>query len=78
MATRITEANPKGDEVHLPVEEWARASFEAGIEAYSGIEPHTEPSQEYLERGRAIAFERLALAGYRLAYILNHTLARLS
>src|SRR3990167_150396 len=29
MATRITEANPKGDEVHLPVEEWARTSFEA-------------------------------------------------
>lgn len=50
---------------------WAKESFEAGVEAYRGIEPCTESSQEYLERGRAIAYKRLALAGYRLAYILN-------
>lgn len=58
----------------LAIEEWARESFEAGIDAYRGIEPYTEPSQEYLEKGRIIAFERLALAGYRLAYVLNGAL----
>ncbi len=75
LADTITMAYPKEqfcDQLfELAVEEWAQESFEAGVEAYRGIEPCTEPSQEYLERGRSIASERLALAGYRLAYILN-------
>lgn len=76
LADTITMTYPKEqfcDQLsELAIEEWAKESFEAGIEAYRGIEPHTEPSQEYLERGRSIASKRLALAGYRLAYVLNH------
>ena len=76
FADTITMAYPKEqfcDQLsELAIEEWAKESFEAGIEAYRGIEPYTEPSQEYLEKGRSIASKRLALAGYRLAYILNH------
>lgn len=75
LADAITMAYPKElfcDQLFEPaIEEWAKESFEAGIEAYCGIEPYTEPSQEYLEKGRLIASKRLALAGYRLAYILN-------
>jgi hypothetical protein len=76
FADTITMAYPKEqfcDQLsELAIEEWAKESFEAGIEAYRRIEPYTEPSQEYLERGRSSASKRLALAGYRLAYILNH------
>lgn len=74
LADKITMAYPKeqcGQFLEHAVEEWAKESFEAGIEAYRGIEPNAEPSQEYLERGRLIATKRLALAGYRLAYVLN-------
>lgn len=78
LADTITMAYPKNqfcDQYFEPaIDEWARESFEAGIAAYRGIEPFTEPSQEYLERGRLVAFKRLALAGYRLAHILNSAL----
>jgi len=53
------------------VEHWAQESYNAGVEAYLGLEPNTEPSEEYLEKSRATACKRLALAGYRLADILN-------
>ncbi len=76
LSNTITMAYPKeqfcDQFFESTAKEWAQESFEAGIEAYRDIEPHTEPSQEYLEKGRLIAFERLALAGYRLANILNH------
>lgn len=78
LASTITTAYPKemfSDNIfQLSVEEWAQESFEAGMEAYSGIEPFKEPSKEYIEKGRSIAFKRLALAGYRLAYVLNQSL----
>ena len=78
LADTITKAYPKEqlcDQIFgFAVEDWAKESFESGVEAYSGIEPDTEPSQEYLEKGRLIASKRLALAGYRLAHILNDTL----
>lgn len=76
LADTITRAHPReqfcDQFFEIAVEKWAQESYEAGIEAYRGIEPSTEPTQEYLERGRLIASERLALAGYRLAHILNH------
>lgn len=76
LADKITTAYPKEqfcDQLfEIAVDNWAQESFEAGIEAYHGITPCTEPSQEYLEKGRSIAFKRLALAGYRLAYVLNY------
>jgi hypothetical protein len=75
LADTITLAHPKeqfSDQfLEKTVAEWAQESFEAGIEAYRGIEPCTEPSPEYLEKGRSIACQRLALAGYRLAKVLN-------
>ncbi len=52
-------------------EDWAHESYCAGIQAYQGIEPNTTPSDNYIEASRAIAFQRLAIAGYRLADILN-------
>ncbi len=57
------------------VEDWAQESYNAGLEAYNGIEPNTVPSAAYIEKSRPVACKRLALAGYRLADILNECFA---
>jgi hypothetical protein len=50
---------------------WAKESYLLGKEAHDGIEINTEPSNDYLEKSRKVACRQLALAGYRLAIILN-------
>ena len=51
---------------------WALESFHlARTVAYVGITPGQAPSPEYLAKGRLVASQQLALAGYRLADLLN-------
>ncbi|MEI6242755.1 MAG: S1/P1 nuclease [Chlamydiota bacterium] len=57
------------------ISHWANESFEiVQNSVYQGISLHAEPSTEYIERNRKIAYERIALAGYRLAAILHEIL----
>ena len=46
---------------------WAEESNKIAKEAvYDGITPDSTPSDEYIERGRKVVNEQLAVAGYRL------------
>lgn len=51
---------------------WADESYLIALTtAYNDIEPGTEPAGTYLERVRSTSRRQLALAGYRLAHLLN-------
>ena len=51
---------------------WSRESYRLAIEvAYAGIEPDTEPSEKYLQKGFCCAQRQIALAGYRLGKLLE-------
>ena len=55
-------------------EKWAEESFaDAKAQVYSTPEG-AAPSAEYIERSRALVARRVAIAGYRLADLLNRTL----
>ncbi len=54
------------------VSEWAKESFNAAVSTvYAGIKEDEKPSDAYLKAGQAVAKERLTLAGYRLAQLLE-------
>lgn len=58
-------------------EAWARESFALALTvAYDGVEEGERPSAAYLERAQRAVEQRIALAGYRLAAILEATLLR--
>ena len=53
-------------------DEWQRESFDlATREVYKGIERNKPASEDYRKRALTISNERLALAGYRMAELLN-------
>lgn len=53
-------------------DEWRKESYEIGKNfAYAGMTPGASPSEIYMEEGRKITAKQLALAGYRLADLLN-------
>lgn len=57
------------------VEKWVDEGFAlARTVVYEGITEGQAPSAEYVARGRTLARKRLALAGYRLAELLNDVL----
>ena len=73
LSAEITDEYPENtltEKNNNSPDTWAEESYLLGKEAYNGIEINTTPSDEYLEKSRA-ACRRLALAGYRLADILN-------
>lgn len=48
--------------------EWAKESHELAIKyVYTGIKENEELPQEYIDRGRILINEQIALAGYRMA-----------
>lgn len=72
LADRITAEYPEnGLKEGIYPEKWAKESHLAGKEAYLGIEVNTVPSEEYIQKSQKVACQRLALAGYRLANVLN-------
>ena len=51
---------------------WKEESYNLAVDfVYDGIEPNGKVSKEYIEKGREVAYRQLALAGYRLKYLLN-------
>ncbi len=68
------ESKLRGSRDLKPVD-WMNESVEAAkTYVYPGIVPHQAPSEQYLEQGKKICEQRLALAGYRLAGLLNKLL----
>lgn len=57
----------------LRAEDWTRESYLLAIQYAYQIQPHQIPSAGYIQRGRQLVAEQSALAGYRLAAILNQT-----
>ncbi len=63
--------------LHPRAEQWAVESFQMAREiAYNGIEPGAVPSDSYVARAQHACRRRLALAGYRLARLLNEALGK--
>jgi hypothetical protein len=54
---------------------WAEEGLVLAKEVVYNLEEGTQPSPEYLEKARAVAGERAALAGYRLGELLNRLLS---
>jgi hypothetical protein len=53
---------------------WSKESHEVAIHvAYQGIQVGENPSSDYLARGKQAALRQIALAGYRLATLLDET-----
>jgi hypothetical protein len=60
----------------LKPEDWMDESVTvAKSVVYQGIQPGDAPSEKYLEQGKVVCEQRLALAGYRLANLLNKLLS---
>lgn len=57
-----------------PVDWMNESVADAKTYVYPGIVPHQAPSEQYLEQGKKVCEQRLALAGYRLAEYLNKLL----
>ncbi len=78
LAHKVRAAHPRDKlpEVGgLEVAGWLDESYALAVTvAYAGIEEGAAPTLEYLERVQAVALERLALAGYRLADLLERLL----
>ena len=71
----ITEAYPRSkyqDRVKvLDERKWAQESNEISKKfVYDGIKSGDTPSQQYIDRGRQVVNEQLAVAGYRLADVM--------
>ena len=57
---------------NMCIDDWAKESYKFGTKiSYAGIVPNAVPSSEYIDCGRKVALRRLAIAGLRLATLLN-------
>jgi hypothetical protein len=63
--TRVKQTDPMG---------WAEESFEKAKEVVYSLPEGSSPSDAYMARGRQLCEERIALAGLRLANLLNQLL----
>jgi len=79
FARDITQVHPKSSMTaavnqHNPME-WAKESFKLGKDVvYVGVKEGTIPDDTYQKKVQETARRRVALAGYRLAAILNEVL----
>jgi hypothetical protein len=63
---------PNHPSLVTPFSVWAQESHElAKSAAYADLEPHDTPGAVYVTNAQRVARERVALAGYRLAAVLN-------
>lgn len=57
------------------IDHWQQESYDIGVDfAYTNIFPNEEPTPQVIEEGKIITGRQLALAGYRLADLLNDLL----
>ena len=47
-------------------------SFNIADQLYDGLTEDAEVPQEYLDKWKPVAYERLMVGGYRLAYLINY------
>lgn len=53
---------------------WRNESYKIGVEfVYSNISPKEKPSEVYCMKGKIVTGRQMAIAGYRLADLLNET-----
>lgn len=58
------------------VDQWRQESYEIGVNfAYPNISSFGSPSEKFMAEGKVVCGRRLALAGYRLADLLNRVLS---
>ena len=72
MATLPRSSFPRAGESNP--EKWAEESADFARKKVYSLTEGTVPPKDYLERSRTLAAQRLALAGYRLADLLNKAL----
>lgn len=57
------------------IDHWRQDSYDIGMDfLYGNILPNEEPSAQMIEEGKVIFGRQIALAGYRLADLLNDLL----
>ncbi len=56
----------------LDPNDWAKESFALGKSFAYQLPENSRPSKHYIKQGQEIALKQIALAGYRLANLLNH------
>ena len=60
----------------LKPETWAEESYLLAIDKVYTVPENSAPTAQYIAQGRAVAEQRLVLAGYRLAAVLNQIFAK--
>ena len=75
LARFITEKWPSAnlpEKDNMNILDWSEESYKLAVEvAYSNIQLGEMPSEQYLEAGKEVAIRQIALAGYRLAILLE-------
>jgi hypothetical protein len=78
LVAHLLKVYPRDSLVELAeknIDQWRQDSYEIGISfGYSNILPNESPSEKFMEEGKEVTGKQLALAGYRLADLLNEIL----
>lgn len=69
-----TRGQKLGDATDLDPEDWAKESYRLAVDVAYRTTEGEAPSPAYIDRARKICRERIALAGQRLANLLNKAL----
>jgi hypothetical protein len=78
LVSTVKEKHPRRslDELDDKIfDHWRQESYDIGVQfSYANITPGAEPSAEFIGEGKRLSERQLALAGYRLADLLNSLL----
>jgi hypothetical protein len=77
IADKVEQADPEKSlpqRKDLNPQDWANESFTVAKDFVYSLQEGSSPSREYLLKGQVICEKRAALAGYRLAEVLNKLL----
>ena len=56
----------------LDYDAYAQESFNIAVQLYDGLTEDAAVPQEYLDKWKPVAYERLILGGYRLYYLIDY------
>lgn len=71
IQTRYPESYFGANAQDFNPQDWVNQSHALAVNFAYKIQPNTAPSPAYIKQGQAIAEQQLAIAGYRLANLLN-------
>jgi len=74
LSKQIMEKYPLNKHLKLIndlVPSWTQESYQLAVSFAYSLEEGSKPNPDYIQKGQQIVQERIALAGYRLAYLLN-------